>query len=71
MPLVEQSESYQLGIGPIEEPLMEWQLDKPEAQLVLGDIAAQLSGLQAGQALWVRQNGSFARSDPLFLTTLD
>jgi hypothetical protein len=71
VPLVEQSESYQLGIGPIEAPLMEWQLDKPEAQLVLGDIAAQLSGLQAGQALWVRQNGSFARSDPLFLTTLD
>ncbi len=68
-PLNEQSESYEVALGPPDSPIMAWVTTAPSLQL----DAAQITALQAsaiGQPFHVRQLGTFARSLPLFLTNL-
>lgn len=65
-PLVEQAENYQIGIGPVSSPLIEWHSVEPLVSLdaaQVADISASYSGLD----IWVRQTGSHARSDALRL----
>lgn len=68
VPLNEQVESYEVGIGDPAAPVMAW--DVPTPSLIIG--AAELAQLQAdhpAQPIWVRQVGSYSRSPALFLTT--
>ncbi len=69
-PLNEQAETYRVGLGDTEQPAVRWELGQPRLELSAA-MLTQLSGEYPGQALWVRQVGSFAVSAPLFLTTLD
>lgn len=68
-PLIEQTESYLLGIGPAESPAVQWTVDSPHLTL----SAAAMDGLRRdypGQTLWVCQIGTFSRSAPLVLLTM-
>ena len=68
-PLHEQAELYVVTLGPVASPLATW--TTPQPQLVLSPaIMAQLSPLHAGQPLHVRQQGTYALSEPLLLATL-
>ena len=68
-PLIEQSESYDVGLGPVDAPLRIWNVNAPGLTLDPAVMAA-LSASYSGAPLWVRQRGSFAVSSALFLTRL-
>ncbi len=68
-PLNEQAEAYLVGLGNSDSPAVRWEVTEPRLE-VGSDTLTQLTTTYAGQPLWVRQIGSFAVSDPLFLTTL-
>lgn len=68
-PLHEQAESYDVIVGSISAPLARW----TTANAFLRIDSAQLAFLHAaapGEAVIVRQRGSYAVSEPLLLTTL-
>ena len=64
--LVEESEAYEVGAGPLDAPLASWRCPGPA--LVLP--ASALAALGPGTALWVRQIGSHAKSAALLLYTI-
>lgn len=68
-PLVEETESYAIGLGPVGAPHAQWQAATPSFTLAAADIAA-LAADHPGAPLWVRQAGTYALSDPLLLATL-
>ncbi len=68
-PLIEQQESYDVGLGPVDAPLRQWSSDSPMLNLDAATLAA-LRTEHPGAPLWVRQRGSFALSPPLLLTHL-
>lgn len=65
-PLVEESERYELGAGPVATPLATWASTEPVITLA----AAELAALPPSTRLWVRQIGRHARSPALLLHTL-
>ncbi|MEC7400325.1 MAG: hypothetical protein VYD00_09955, partial [Pseudomonadota bacterium] len=69
IPLVEASELYEVGMGPIDAPIALWQTAKP-ALTISGSERAALAAALPGGAIWVRQVGTLARSRPLALKTL-
>ena len=69
VPLVEETERYHVGIGDSVAPSMIWEVSAPHHIVA----SAQYAAMQAqfpGQAIWVRQIGSQAQSDPLLLHIL-
>lgn len=69
VPLHEESEAYEVSYGPPDAPLARWETTLPELAVTaatLADLAATLPG----GTFQVRQIGSYARSEPLLLTTL-
>lgn len=68
-PLIEQRESYDIGLGPVDAPLRLWATDTPALTLDAATLAA-LAADHPGAPLWVRQRGSLALSPPLLLTRL-
>lgn len=67
--LVEQTERYLVGFGPVDAPVRTWQLDGPHVRISLTERAALVA--QAGSAwLWVRQIGTYALSPALPLAEL-
>ena len=68
-PLVEQVESYEIGMGPVDAPFATWLTGTPTLTITAAARAA-LAQDHPGATLWVRQCGSFARSDPLLLGPL-
>lgn len=68
-PLIEQSEAYRIGIGPVPVPAMIWDSATPSL-VVEANMLAQLNSENSGAEIWVRQIGSYAQSDALLLTTL-
>jgi hypothetical protein len=64
-PLREQAERYLVTLGDLTAPAAAWDLSEPRLAIAPEVLAA----LPAGD-LNVRQHGSFALSQPLFLTTL-
>ncbi len=68
-PLVEQAERYEVGLGDPAAPSALWSTTAPALALDAVELGA-LAAAHAGEALWVRQRGSFALSHALFLTTL-
>ncbi|WP_374406929.1 phage tail protein [Pelagerythrobacter sp.] len=69
-PLVEQSERYRVGVGPVGSPVANWEVSEPALVIAPAERAA-LAAEHPGTAVWVRQLGSFAASDPLHLCNLD
>ncbi|MGI8942624.1 MAG: phage tail baseplate protein [Qipengyuania sp.] len=69
VPLVEQQELYQIGIGSVSAPFAQWMAASPNLQID-GATLANLAAAHPGANFWVRQVGSHARSNPLLLTTL-
>ncbi len=64
VPLVEESEAYEVGCGPTSAPYQTWQSET--AQLTIQ--GPELLSLQANygiETVWVRQVGTFAKSDPI------
>lgn len=69
VPLVEPSESWLVGAGPVAAPLRSWQVGTAQLVLSTGELD-ELLALAGGQPLWVRQIGGFALSPPLLLEHL-
>lgn len=69
VPLNEESETYIVGLGPVDTPILRWETGTPALTLD-APIAAALATDHTGQPIWVRQLGRFAQSDPLLLITL-
>ena len=68
-PLVEQDETYEIGIGEPAKPERIWTSDQPRFDLSAASLA-DVAAAHPGQPVWVRQSGSYARSLPLLLTHL-
>jgi len=66
VPLVEEAERFVVGAGPVGTPLATWFADGCSLTIVASDIAP----LTPGTLFWVRQIGSHAQSDPLWLHVL-
>ena len=69
IPLVEASELYEVGVGPVGAPIALWQTSTPSLAIAGSERAALTAALPGG-AIWVRQVGTLARSSPLALTYL-
>ncbi|MBV1918962.1 MAG: phage tail protein [Sphingomonadaceae bacterium] len=68
-PLREEFEQYLVTYGPIDAPIAAWNPGSTSLLLSAQDIVDLQSALPAG-AFHVRQQGSFAISDPLLITAL-
>lgn len=69
VPLVEQQESYEIGIGPVDAPHRLYTSAQPEFDLD-ATVTMDLQTRFGGAAVWVRQQGSFSKSAALRLGTL-
>ncbi len=68
-PLIEEAERYLVGLGPVEMPHVQW--EAATSRIVFdADEWASLATAYPGAAVWVRQVGTHALSDPLLLTIL-
>lgn len=67
-PLHEQAERYRVTYGPALAPAASWDVDEPEIVLPAATLASLASALPGG-AFHVRQQGTYALSEPLFLAT--
>ena len=68
-PLVEESEAYEIGLGPLDAPLASWTTALPKLAIAAEEASA-LVAAHGAQPLWVRQLGSFGRSPALALGQL-
>jgi len=68
-PLHEEAETYQVTFGGITAPAALWNVTGPRISLSSVTVAALAAALPGG-ALHVRQQGSYALSEPLYLTSL-
>lgn len=68
-PLVEQTETYEVGVGNPEVPSRLFETSVPRFEIV-PEVLAELTAALAGLPLWVRQRGSFGKSEALLLTTI-
>jgi len=65
-PLVEPTESYLVGLGDADQPVLRWEVGQP--RLDLGPaLLASLPASHSGLPLWVRQVGLHGLSEPLLL----
>ena len=69
VPLVEQSENYLIGVGPVLAPVALWESSQPEIFISPAEHQS-LKASHHGSAVWVRQIGTYAQSDPLFITQI-
>lgn len=69
VPLVEQSESYIVTLGPLNAPLATWATSEPSLEIG-PPLLDELSAAASGQPLQVRQQGTHALSQPLLLRNL-
>ncbi len=69
VPLNEQFERYELGLGDPDKPSASWETAVP-ALLLDAATRSQLAAEFPGTPLWVRQIGTHDRSEALFLTTI-
>lgn len=69
MPLQEQSETYLVALGGWSSPIMQWQVQTPELALDAATMSS-LRAAHAGASIEVRQQGTYALSEPLILATV-
>lgn len=65
-PLVEQSELYEVGVGPVSQPVSAW-LSQGSAFVIPADERAAIAATNPEAAIWVRQIGSHSKSQALWL----
>jgi hypothetical protein len=70
MPLQEQSEVYLAVLGGWDSPLMQWQVSTPELTIDTATITS-IRANHIGATIEVRQQGTYALSEALVLTTID
>lgn len=70
VPLVEEAELFRVGLGPADAPVAEWAVAVPKLRIDAASLAL-LRAQYPGEALWVRQVGRFAQSDPTPLGPID
>ena len=68
-PLVEESEQYRIGYGPVTAAHATWLVATPDFRLTPTQIVA-LQTAHGGHTFWVQQLGSFAQSRPSALGSL-
>ncbi|TNE49834.1 MAG: hypothetical protein EP341_08060 [Sphingomonadales bacterium] len=68
-PLVEESELYLVGFGPIDQPKVSWPVSAPEFTLSADEIAVLVAS-HGPENLWVRQVGTFSASAATLITFL-
>ncbi|TCU59594.1 putative phage protein (TIGR02218 family) [Novosphingobium sp. PhB57] len=69
VPLMEHAESYLVTAGPLAAPLASWTVSSSRLDIPPGTLA-HLAALAPGEILRVRQQGTYALSDPLPLFRL-
>ncbi|KLI64851.1 phage tail protein [Aurantiacibacter marinus] len=69
VPLNEQTEAYEVGLGDADAPALSWQTSSPSLAFDPATMS-RLQSAHSGAVIWVRQIGTFARSHPLFLTII-
>jgi hypothetical protein len=69
VPLMEHAESYLVTVGPLAAPLASWTVSSSRLDIPPGTLA-HLAALAPGEILRVRQQGTYALSDPLPLFRL-
>ncbi len=67
--LIEEREAYLVGFGPTDVPHATWPCDVASLRLTASERTSLVATFGAG-ALWVRQIGTFDRSEPLWLGSL-
>ncbi len=70
VPLNEQVERYEIGLGDPAQPQISWDAFEPVFALDAVTVS-QLAVNFPGSTMWVRQVGTYHRSAPLYLTTLN
>lgn len=68
-PLVEEVERYTVGVGDPAAPVASWSATEPRL-VIAADEADRIARDFPGQPLWVRQSGTFERSQPTLVATL-
>lgn len=68
-PLIEETEAYIVGLGPLTQPALSWPASTPSLNIDAVTMAS-LSLSYQYQPLWVRQVGTYALSDPLHLFSI-
>ncbi|MEO1968849.1 MAG: phage tail protein [Sphingomonadaceae bacterium] len=69
IPLIEESELYEVGVGDEMAPLATWFCSNSEFR-ISADQRASLAAQDADAGIWVRQIGSYAKSASLLLATI-
>ncbi|EDL49047.1 phage tail protein [Erythrobacter sp. SD-21] len=69
LPVVEETESYEVGYGPVTFPLEKWVVAAPWLQISSETVIGLLAS-HGSQGLWVRQIGDTSRSRAIALGTL-
>ena len=69
VPLVEETEAYLVGYGPVDAPHVTWQRGDAWLRLSAPELEA-LPATHGPSSLWVTQIGTYDRSTPLLLATL-
>ncbi len=69
VPLIEETEEYRVGIGPVDAPFISYTLNTSRLDLAAATIA-QHSIDYPGSNIWVRQAGSYGLSDALLLAEI-
>lgn len=69
LPLVEESERYEVGYGPVALPLETWLVATPSLEMS-SETVASLIAVHGSQELWVRQIGDHSRSSAALLGTI-
>ncbi|MEM1194805.1 MAG: phage tail protein [Pseudomonadota bacterium] len=69
VPLVEETEAYLVGYGPVDSPLTAYSVTEPRLVLTEAEQTALVFTNGPG-SVWVKQVGTFSSSNALFLTEL-
>lgn len=69
LPLVEEAETYRIGVGSTEQPAVSWQVDTAQLTINSSDVAILLNE-HSGAQMWVKQIGSFGVSQATKITTI-
>ena len=70
VPLVEQTETYLVGYGPVASPRSAFTTHQPSIVLTQEQLS-DLSSQYGADSLWVSQIGTYARSQPLLLKNIN
>ena len=69
IPLVEESEQYEVGVADIDAPVSRWLTDNP-CLIIEDSELASLQFAHPGEPIWVRQIGTFGPSPATLIATL-